>query len=56
MDLFEYYLYLFGILMFNVLLVIALHAVMVIVWSYLETGMPFFYIRNFYHNMYHLDL
>lgn len=56
MDMLEYYLDVFGILMFMVLFVIVIHAVMVIVWSYTETGDSMFYLRNFYHNVYHIDI
>ena len=56
MDIIEYYLDILGILMFMVVLVIVIHAVMVIVWSYTETGAPLFYLKNFYHNVYHINI
>lgn len=56
MDVLEYYLDVFGILMFMVLLVIVIHAIMVGVWSYADTGDAMFYLRNFYHNLYHIDI
>lgn len=56
MDLIEYCLDFLGILMFMVLLVIIIHAVMVMIWSYSETGSALFYLRNFYHNVYHINI
>jgi hypothetical protein len=55
MDVIEYYLDFLSILMFMVVLVVVIHAVMVIIWSYAETGSPLLYLQNFYHNVYHID-
>lgn len=56
MELIEYYLEIFSVLMYMVLLVIVIHAVMVIIWSWAATGNPLFYLSNFYHNVYHIDI
>lgn len=56
MDFFEYYLDLFGILMFMVLLVVFTHTVAAIVLSYADTGSPLLYLKNFYHTVYHINI
>lgn len=56
MELLEYYLDFLGILMFMVLLVVVIHTVMVVIWSFADTGSPFLYLKNFYHNVYHINI
>ena len=55
LDEFIYYAYLLEFILIMLAIVIALHAIAVMAWSYLDTGNSLLYLRNFYHNVYSID-
>lgn len=55
LDEFIYYAYILEFVLIMLAAVIALHAILVIMWSYFDTGNALLYLRNFYHNVYSID-
>lgn len=51
----EYLLIVFEIILIMLVFVIVIHAIIVMIWSYSETGDFLMYLRNFYHNVYQID-
>ena len=48
--------FIFEYIALNLILIIIIHALAVSVWSYMETGNPMIYLRNFYWNAYHIKI
>lgn len=55
LDEFVYYAYILEFVLIMLAVVIVLHAVCVIAWSFIDTGNALLYLRNFYHNVYSID-
>ena len=55
LDEFVYYAYILEFILIMLAIVIVCHAVVVMAWGYSQTGDLFLYLRNFYHNVYHID-
>ena len=55
LDEFIFWAYMLEFILIMLAIVIVLHAVCVIVWSYADTGNSLLYLRNFYHNVYCID-
>lgn len=55
MDEFIYYAYILEFILIMLAIVIVAHAVILIVWGYVETGNSLEYLRNFYHTVYSID-
>lgn len=50
-----YMAYILEIVLIMLALVIIVHAAVVMLWGYGETGDALLYLKNFYHNVYHID-
>lgn len=52
---YAYLLYVLEIILIMLAAIIVIHAIVVMLWGYSQTGDFLVYLRNFYHNVYGID-